>query len=53
MATGVENLVIVDRNRYELNNLNRQILGWHKDIGRFKVVTAKKKDRSVEFKYKG
>jgi len=42
-AAGVGRLVIVDREKYELSNLNRQILGWQKDIGRFKAEAAKEK----------
>jgi len=42
-AAGVGNLVIVDRDRYELSNLNRQLLGWQKDVGRPKAVAAKEK----------
>jgi adenylyltransferase/sulfurtransferase len=42
-AVGVGNLTIVDRDKYELSNLNRQILGWQKDIGRYKAEASKEK----------
>lgn len=42
-AVGVGKIVIIDDEKYELNNLNRQILGWQKDIGRFKAEVAKEK----------
>jgi len=42
-AAGVGKLVLVDRERVELSNLNRQILYWSSDIGRPKVdVVAEK-----------
>jgi len=42
-AAGVGKLVIVDRGRVELSNLNRQILYWSSDVGRPKVdVVAEK-----------
>lgn len=36
-AAGVGTIRIVDHDRVDLSNLNRQILHWHKDIGRKKV----------------
>jgi len=42
-AAGVGDLVIIDRDKYELSNLNRQLLGWQKDIGRPKAIAAKEK----------
>jgi len=42
-AAGVGKLVIVDREKVELSNLNRQILYWSSDVGRPKVdVVAEK-----------
>ena len=41
--SGVGNLGIVDNDKIELSNLNRQILYTQKDIGKFKVDQAKKK----------
>jgi adenylyltransferase/sulfurtransferase len=46
-AAGVGKLVIVDKEKFELSNMNRQILGWHKDIGKFKAETAAKKLREL------
>ena len=34
---------IVDHNRVELSNLNRQVLHWDKDVGRRKVDSAAEK----------
>jgi len=42
-AAGVGKLILVDKGRFELSNLNRQILGWEKDVGRLKVQAAKEK----------
>ena len=42
-AAGVGTIRIVDHDRVELSNLNRQILHWDKDIGRKKVDSAAEK----------
>ena len=42
-AAGVGKLVIVDKEKFELSNLNRQILGWNKDVGRYKAKAAVEK----------
>jgi molybdopterin/thiamine biosynthesis adenylyltransferase len=42
-AAGVGHLIIVDKDVFELSNLNRQILGWQKDIGRKKAEAAAEK----------
>jgi len=42
-AAGVGCLRVVDRDRVELSNLNRQILHWTPDIGRRKTVSAAEK----------
>ena len=39
-AAGVGTLRIIDNDRVELSNLNRQILHWDKDIGREKAISA-------------
>lgn len=46
-AAGVGNLVIIDKDKFELSNLNRQILGWQKDIGRLKVAAATEKLKAL------
>jgi adenylyltransferase/sulfurtransferase len=46
-AAGVGRIRIVDHDRVELSNLNRQILHWEADIGRKKVESAGKKLRSL------
>jgi adenylyltransferase/sulfurtransferase len=42
-AAGVGTIRIVDHDRVELSNLNRQIIHWDKDIGRNKVSSAAEK----------
>jgi adenylyltransferase/sulfurtransferase len=46
-AAGVGHLIIVDKDIFELSNLNRQILGWQKDIGRHKAEAAAEKLRAL------
>jgi molybdopterin/thiamine biosynthesis adenylyltransferase len=43
VAAGVGTLVLIDEGRFELSNLNRQILGWTKDVGRLKVESVTEK----------
>jgi adenylyltransferase/sulfurtransferase len=42
-AAGVGRIRIIDSDRVELNNLNRQILYWEHDVGRYKAESAKEK----------
>ncbi len=42
-AAGVGVITLIDSGKFELNNLNRQVLGWQRDIGRFKAEVAKEK----------
>jgi adenylyltransferase/sulfurtransferase len=42
-AAGIGELVLIDKEKVELSNLNRQILHWTKDIGKYKVESAKEK----------
>lgn len=42
-AAGVGTIRIIDHDKVELSNLNRQILHWDKDIGRKKVDSAAEK----------
>jgi molybdopterin/thiamine biosynthesis adenylyltransferase len=42
-AAGIGKIVLVDKGKFKLNNLNRQILGWRRDIGKFKAEVAKEK----------
>jgi molybdopterin-synthase adenylyltransferase len=46
-AAGVGTLRIVDNDRVDLSNLNRQMLHWGKDVGRVKVDSACEKLRSL------
>jgi len=43
VAAGVGTIRVIDHDRVELSNLNRQILHWDKDIGRKKVESAVEK----------
>ncbi len=43
VAAGVGHVKIIDKQRYELSNLNRQILGWQTDVGKYKATIAKEK----------
>lgn len=47
VAAGVGMIRIVDHDRVELSNLNRQILHWDEDIGRRKVDSASEKLRKL------
>jgi molybdopterin/thiamine biosynthesis adenylyltransferase len=42
-AAGVGKIVLVDKGKFKLSDLNRQILCWQRDIGRFKAEVAKEK----------
>lgn len=42
-AAGVGKIVLVDRGKFKLANLNRQVLCWQRDLGRFKAEVAKEK----------
>jgi len=42
-AAGVGRIRLIDHDKVELSNLNRQVLHWDKDIGRSKVDSAKEK----------
>lgn len=42
-VAGVGRLTLVDHERFELSNLNRQILGWQDDVEHLKVEAAAEK----------
>jgi len=42
-AAGVGHIRIVDHDKIDITNLNRQILHWDKDVGRNKIDSAKEK----------
>ena len=46
-AAGVGTIRLIDRDKVELSNLNRQILHWSKDIGRNKIDSASEKLRQL------
>jgi len=46
-AAGVGTISIIDHDKVELSNLNRQILHWDKDVGRDKVESAREKLSSL------
>jgi len=43
VAAGVGKIILIDKEKFELSNLNRQILGYQQDLGRLKVEVAKAK----------
>ena len=49
---GIQNIGIIDHDKIELTNLNRQILFSEQDIGKFKVIQAYKKIRQIDKKIK-
>jgi adenylyltransferase/sulfurtransferase len=46
-AAGVGHLTIVDRDKVDHSNLNRQIIHWTDDIGEWKTVSGSRKLRSL------
>ena len=46
-AAGIGRIRIVDHEKIELNNLNRQILHWDEDIGREKAASAEEKLKKI------
>jgi molybdopterin/thiamine biosynthesis adenylyltransferase len=42
-AAGIGKIILVDKGKFKLSDLNRQILCWQRDIGRFKADVAKEK----------
>ena len=46
-ASGVGSLRIVDHDRVELSNLNRQVLHWEEDLQKEKVLSAQDKLRKL------
>ena len=42
-AAGVGKIVLVDMGKFKLSDLNRQVLCWQSDLGRFKAEVAKEK----------
>jgi adenylyltransferase/sulfurtransferase len=47
-AAGFRRITLIDRDRVELSNLNRQVLHWDRDIGRAKVESAAEKLRGMD-----
>ncbi len=43
VAAGVGRVILIDKEKFELSNLNRQILGYQSDLGKLKVEAAKAK----------
>jgi len=46
-AAGLGKIRLIDHDRVEASNLNRQILHWEKDLGRLKVESAREKLESM------
>ena len=42
-ASGFGEIILVDKGKFKLSDLNRQILCWQRDVGRFKADVAKEK----------
>ena len=42
-AAGIGKITLIDREKVELSNLNRQILHWSRDVGKFKTLSALEK----------
>jgi len=51
-AAGVGKICVVDHDRVELTNLNRQVLHWEKDIGKKKVPSAREKLKKINHEVK-
>ena len=51
-SSGINNIGIVDHDKIELGNLNRQILFDTSDLGKYKVYQAKEKIRKIYKKIK-
>ena len=51
-SSGINNIGIVDHDKIELGNLNRQILFDNSDLGKFKVYQAKRKIKKIYNKIK-
>jgi molybdopterin/thiamine biosynthesis adenylyltransferase len=51
-AAGVGKICVVDHDRVELTNLNRQVLHWDKDIGKKKVSSAREKLKKINHEVK-
>ena len=50
--TGIGNIGLIDNDRVDLSNLNRQIIFNNADVGKFKVVQAKKFVNKINIKIK-
>lgn len=46
-VAGVGKIVVADKDRVELSNLNRQVLHWNKDVGREKAISAEEKLKQI------
>jgi len=51
-AAGIGKMILVDKGKFKLSDLNRQILCWQRDIGRFKTDVAKEKLEALNPKVK-
>ncbi len=47
VRSGIINFIIVDKDRFDISNLNRQILALEKDIGEYKVLVASKRAKNI------
>ncbi len=51
-AAGIGEIKLIDNEKVELSNLNRQILHWEQDIGKFKVDSASEKLKKINSEVK-
>jgi molybdopterin/thiamine biosynthesis adenylyltransferase len=51
-AAGIGKICVVDHDRVELSNLNRQILHWDEDMGKKKVSSAREKLKKINHEVK-
>lgn len=51
-AAGIGKMILVDKGKFKLSDLNRQILCWQRDIGRFKADVAEEKLEALNPKVK-
>jgi len=51
-AAGVGKICVVDHDRVELSNLNRQILHWDEDVGKKKAASATEKLKKINHEVK-
>jgi len=46
-VAGVGKIILADKDRVELSNLNRQVLHWNRDVGKNKPISAQEKLKEI------